>query len=75
MKRNIKININQGQWVKNFKGDNYIPFPDTRPLTQRLGKRIKPNQEPDAMQVLLFDNSQRNCTGYIPSQSEKSTNH
>lgn len=29
---------------------------DVRPLDQRSGKRIKPNQQPDATEKLIFDN-------------------
>ena len=69
MSREIKININSGRWTQDYKGDEYKPFPDVRPLSSRIGKRIKPGQEPDARQKLLFDNSQRNCNGYMPENS------
>lgn len=62
------ININKGGYhyedSKNSK-TKFFPFPDVRPLTERTKHRTA-SKKFDPLQMLLLDNSQRNCTGYIP---------
>jgi len=62
---NQKINKMKKRKVKKGRLIHRVLI-DIRPLLERLPKkRIKKGQKPDALQILLFDNSQCNCTGYV----------
>lgn len=64
--KKLNINIDKGGYQEKNGVTKFVPFPDVRPLSERVRKRT-PSKKFDPKQGLLFDNSMRNCIGYIPS--------
>lgn len=63
--KKLTINIEKGGYQQDRNGKvKFVPFPDVRPLSDRV-KRPRVTKKYDPKQGLLFDNSQRNCNGYI----------